>query len=135
MMLHPDVQERNFKITQALAMAVPNTRNSDSGFRAIATVVTTELSDPLKDNLAQIIVGEWNEQRSLFFALVCDNNELPIEFDTEADAMAQAIELNDSLVKRYRYGLFAAYGILASINNDLQDQGVTLHFFKNGRPQ
>jgi hypothetical protein len=135
MILHPDVQERNFKITQALAMAVPSTRNSDTGFRAIATVVTTELSDPLKDNLAQIIVGEWNEQRSLFFALVCDNNELPIDFDTEAEAMAQAIELNDSLIKRYGYGLFAAYGILASIKNELQDQGATLHFFKNGRPQ
>jgi hypothetical protein len=135
MIVHPEVQERNAKISQALAMAVPGTRKTDSGFRAFATVMTTELTDPLKENLSQILVGEWNEQRSLFLAIVCDNNELPVEFETEAEALGQAIELNDSLVRRYGYGLFATYGILASVNPEQNTQGATLHFFKNGRPQ
>mgnify|MGYP003407562545 FL=1 len=135
MAVHPEVLERNVKISQALAMAVPGTRKSDVGFRAIATVITTDLSEPLKENLSQILVGEWNEQRSLFFAIVCDNNELPINFETEALALGHATELNDSLVKRYGYGLFATHGILAASSSELQSQGATLHFFKNGRPQ
>jgi hypothetical protein len=135
MVIHPDVQERNSKITQCLSVAVPGTRKSESGYRAISSISTLELSDPLKENLSQILVGEWNEQASLFIALVCDNNELPIEFETEQEALNQAITLTDSLVRRYSYGLFATYGILTANNQDDPAQGATLHFFKNGRPE
>jgi hypothetical protein len=132
MVIHPDVQERNAKIIQSLKLAAPGTRKSESGYRALSLVATSELSEPLKENLSQILVGEWNESTSLFIALVCDNNELPIEFETEQEALAQAIALTDSLVRRYSYGLYATYGILT--NADTTSQEVTLHFFKNGRP-
>lgn len=131
MSLHPDVVERHLKIVHALKLATPGIRPTTSGFIAKALISAAGLSDPLKLNMAEILVGDWNEGRDAFSALVCDNTETPIEFKTEAEAMVHSRQLSDSLVKRYAYGLYAAYGITV----DAREQaGATLHFFKNGRP-
>lgn len=131
MSIHPDVTERHLKIVQALRLASPGIRPTESGFIAKVLVNASNLSDPLKVNMQEILVGDWNEGRDAFSALVCDNNESPIDFKTEEEAMEQARQLSDSLVKRYAYGLYAAYGI--SVNQEDQ-AGATLHFFRNGRP-
>ena len=131
MSLHPDVAQRHLKIVHALKLATPGIRRTEAGYIAKVLVNATDLSDPLKTNMEEILVGDWNQARDAFSALVCDNNETPIEFKSEAEAMDQSRQLGDSLVKRYAYGLYAAHGITV----DPQEQaGATLHFFRNGRP-
>lgn len=131
MTIHPDVTERHLKIVGALKMAVPSSRQTETGYIAKARVSAAALSDALKDNLQEILVGEWTENRETFSSLVCNNNEEPIEFKTENEAMDQARQLTDSLVRRYCYGLYAAYGIVVKPE---EQAGATLHFFRGGRP-
>lgn len=131
MNVHPDVVERHLKIVQALKLATPGIWKADTGFIAKVLVNASDLSEPLKVNLGEILVGDWNESRDAFSAIVCDNNESPIEFPTEEEAMAQSRQLADALVKRYAYGLYATYGIAVEAK---EQEGATLHFFKNGRP-
>ncbi|MBI6882900.1 hypothetical protein [Pseudomonas putida] len=131
MTTHPDVSERYLLIVQALKMASAFIRPIDNGFSASAVVNCSQLSEPLKDNLQEILVGEWDEARMAFSSLVCDNNEQPICFMTEAEALSQARMLTDALVRRYCYGLYASHGIIVKP----EEQAVaTLHFYKNGRP-
>lgn len=131
MSLHPDVAQRHLKIVHALKLATPGIRPTDSGFIAKVLVNAMDLSEPLKVNMEEILVGDWNQGRDAFSALVCDNNETPIEFKTESEAMEHARQLSDSLVKRYAYGLYATHGIIV---NPQEQAGATLHFFRNGRP-
>lgn len=131
MSLHPDVAERHLKIVQALKLATPGIWPTENGFVAKVLINAAGLSEPLRASMEEILVGDWNEGRDSFSAIVCDNNESPIEFKLEDEAMAQARQLGDSLVKRYAYGLYAAHGIAVEAK---EQEGATLHFFKNGRP-
>lgn len=104
----------------SLSYLQPTTKRVESGYVAIASLNLSGMSAYQVDALLMCLTGSISQAGDKFISPVSDNNQLPIIFDSEDEALGQARQRVASLSKQFIYGAYDIFGVALEVKSTPQ---------------